>query len=196
MIGLGSLGYLGACSAGGVSPGPASENATAALRMVREGSVPKTLTPENQGFTPQFVDGDDHTPDFVEIGYSLHCGGTRDWFRENGPALALDLREGRKAALFSHIARTEREIPVGIEMMRAGQEHYPEVVYATLGLALHLDRPLFAEEVRQFVDELGFPPAPDFSEEIATVGLLGVARAYRDGLKRRTTPIIITSKVG
>lgn len=174
----------------------ASANRSQRIRTIRTGAPPRNLTPQTQGFTPQFYEGANNTPDLVEIGYSLHCGGTRAWMRRNGRQLARDLRAGRKGALFSHVIRSANELPVGVEVMRVGPERYPEAVYATLGLALHLDRPVSATEVRLFLTEAGFRPAQGFSQVSAEVALLGVAKAYQDGLGRRSTPIIINSKVG
>ncbi|MCK0149531.1 hypothetical protein MWU54_05820 [Marivita sp. S6314] len=166
------------------------------LRRISEAPLPKTLTTQTQGFTPQFADGSNNTPQLIEIGYSLHCGGTREWLRNNGKKLASDLRSGRKAALFSHVVRSETELSVGIEVMRVGQERYPEAVYAAFGLILALNRPVSAQEMRQFLRDSGFGAARGFSEQNAEVALIGVLKAYHDGLGKRSTPIILNSQVG
>lgn len=66
----------------------ASANRPQRMRTIRTGAPPRNLTPQTQGLTPQFYEGANNTPDLVEIGYSLHCGGTRAWMRRNGRQLA------------------------------------------------------------------------------------------------------------
>lgn len=166
------------------------------VRSVSTAALPRQLTTETQGFTPQFADGNNNTAELVEIGYSLHCGGTRQWLRQNGKQLVSDLKSGRKAVLFSHVIRSESELPVGVEVMRVGQERYPEAVYAAFGLILALNRPVSAQEMRQFLGESGFSTSRNFSERNAEVALLGVLKAYYGGLGQRSTPIIINSQVG
>jgi len=181
------------------APGSISQNPNRQNRSIRNIStraLPTQLTAQTQGFTSQFADGNNNTPHLIEIGYSLHCGGTRQWLRQNGKRLVSDLRAGRKAALFSHVIRSENELPVGVEVMRVGQERYPEAVYAAFGLILALNRPVSAGEMRQFLSESGFSTSRNFSERNAEVALLGVLKAYHDGLGRRSTPIIINSQVG
>jgi len=80
--------------------------------------------------------------------------------------------------------------------MRVGQERYPEAVYAAFELILALNRPVSAQEMRQFLRESGFSASRNFSEINAEVALLGVLKVYHDGLGRRSTPIIINSQVG
>ncbi|MEM8537259.1 MAG: hypothetical protein AAGF56_05280 [Pseudomonadota bacterium] len=177
-------------------PGATATGGAQLLRTIRVSTPPRNLTPQTQGFTPQFYDGANNTPDLIEIGYSYHCGATRAWMRRNGRGLVADLRAGRKGALFSHVIRSANELPVGVEVMRVGPERYPEAVFAALGLSLQLDRPVSATEMRLFLSEAGFRPARGFSQTTAEVALLGVAKVYQDGLGRRSTPIIINSQVG
>ena len=154
--------------------------------------LPDTLAPEAVGFVPQFFQAEQggEWREFTEIGFSLHCGGTRDWFRANGFKLADDIAQGRTVAFFSHLVRSENEIPVGVEMMRVGQARYPEAVVACIGLSMRLDRPLGAAELREFLASLDMPPAPELQYADAELRLLAVAKAYYEGLGIRETPFI------
>ena len=74
----------------------------------------------------------------LELGFSFHCGGTRDGSRANGKKLANDFNRGHTMAYCSHLIRSENirsenVIPVGIELMRVRQQAYPEAVVASLG---------------------------------------------------------------
>ena len=149
----------------------------------------------SRGFTPQFFDGKQTSKNFLEIGFSLHCGATRDWFKSNGKELAKDIKSGTKAVLFSHVIRSHNELPVAIELMKVGQENYPAAVYATIGLAVHLDRPISAKEVKLFLKESGFKYPRGFSKKNSEIGLLGLHKVYKDGLGVTTTPYIKESKV-
>ena len=96
--------------------------------------IAKKLTPQEVGYTPQFFLMErGRWKEFVELAFSFHCGGTRDWFRENGKKLANDIKRGHTVAYCSHLVRSENEIPIGIELMSVGQQAYPEAVVATLG---------------------------------------------------------------
>lgn len=153
--------------------------------------LPDTLAPEDVGFVPQFFQAEQgEWREFTEIGFSLHCGGTRDWFRANGFKLADDIAQGRTVAFFSHLVRSENEIPVGVEMMRVGQDRYPEAVVACIGLSTRLDRPLGAADVREFLASLDIPLASELLYDDAELRLLAVAKAYYEGLGIRETPFI------
>ena len=153
--------------------------------------LPDTLTPEAVGFVPQFFLAEQgEWRELTEIGFSLHCGGTRDWFRANGLKLADDIAQGRTVAFFSHLVRSENEIPVGVEMMRVGQDRYPEAVVSCIGLSTRLDRPLGAADVREFLAALDMPPTAELQDADAELRLLAVAKAYYEGLGIRETPFI------
>ena len=143
---------------------------------------------------PQFFQAEPNAPqaarDFVEIGFSLHCGGTRDWFRDNGLALADDISSGRTLAFFSHLVRSENELPVGVELMRVGEARYPEAVLASIGLSLKLNRSVSALEVKEYLRALGMRPQTPFKEKTAEIRLLGVAKVYYEGLGISETPFI------
>jgi hypothetical protein len=154
------------------------------------------LNPANQGFVPQFLDGHSSASNLVEIGFSMHCGGTREWFRTNGAQLINDIKSGQKRAIFSHVMRSANELNVGVELMRVGEAKYSEAVYSTLALSLHLNRPISSKEVKLFLTESGMEADPSFSEEDAKLALLGVFKVYRDGLGHKQSPIILETFIG
>ena len=170
-----------------------SSNKSKALEI---SAVGKNFDLKNRGFTPQFFDGKHSSKKLVEIGFSLHCGATREWFKTNGQKLVADMKSGKKAVFFSHIIRHSNELPVGVELMKVGQERYPAAVYATLGLSMHLNRPVSAEEVKIFLQESGLQFTNGFSKENAEIGLLGVQRAYKEGLGISVTPFIKETRIG
>lgn len=169
---------------------------TSTLKKIDLKAPPKDLNFANKGFTPQFFDGRKTSKEFIEIGFSLHCGGTRDWLKKNGKKLAQDIKSGKKAALFSHVIRSANELPIGVELMRVGEARYPEAVYATLGLSIHLDRPISTEEVRLFLSESGFKRATGVSDENSRITLLALQKVYQEGLGETQTPIIKKSRIG
>lgn len=145
------LPFVGACAGVGGS-GKSTDVSNAQLRPLEKSARPT----RGDIPMPQVLLGEDSAPAFTEIGFSLHCGASRRWFRDNFPQLARECAAGRRQAMLSHVPRTEAEILVGIEIMGVNEAQYGDALIATLALTLTDDRSLSASEIARFLPAAGY----------------------------------------
>ena len=125
------------------------------------------------------------------LGVSLHCGGTRAYFREHGSRLAREVADGKRLILLTHIVRTPRELPVGVELLRLGSAFYPEAFLGTLALSVELDEPVSLPMVKEYVAMKGWDvvQGKEHTKDFLAA-LLATRRAYEVELGVKKTPFV------
>ena len=138
---------------------------------------------------PQFYAGNERAPRFTEVGFSLHCGGSRDWFRTSYSPLWRDIKGGRQSAMFSHVVRTEAELDAGIAVMSVGPQAYPGAMVAVIALTLSENRSLSATEIRSFLPAAGYPRSPTANDDYAKAALMAIRVLY-EAINVNATPYV------
>ncbi|MBQ2263149.1 MAG: hypothetical protein II336_17525 [Loktanella sp.] len=138
---------------------------------------------------PQFYAGSDQAPRFTEIGFSLHCGASRDWFRNSYQPLWRSIKTGQQSAMFSHVVRTEAELDAGIAVMSVGPQAYPGAMVAVIALTLSENRSLSAREIRSFLPAAGYPRDAAANDDHARAALMAVRVLY-ESINVNATPYV------
>lgn len=173
------LALLAGCDGSGA---PAADARITPLELPAPGSTP--LLP-----VPQFYLGAERAPRFVEIGFSLHCGASRDWFRRQYRPLWRAAKAGQRSAMFSHVVRTEAELDAGVAIMAVGPDAYPSAMVAVIALTLAENRPLSAREIRAFLPSAGHPRSGSANDERSRAALMAVRVLY-EAINVSATPYV------
>lgn len=173
---------LAACQeTGGTAASPSTLQFTS-IAPPRPGSTP--LLP-----VPQFYLGQETAPSFTEIGFSLHCGASRDWFLQQYRPLWRAAKAGQRSAMFSHVIRTEAELEAGIAVMAVGPDAYPDAMFAVIALTLAEGRPLSAREIGAFLPSAGYPRRGQTNDDHSKAALMAVRVLY-EGINVKATPYV------
>lgn len=139
----------------------------------------------------QILLGEPSAPKRMVLGVSLHCDGTRAYFREHGARLAREVADGERLILLTHIVRTGRELPVGVELLALGSALYPEAFLGALALSVELDEPVSLPMVREYVAMKGWEVVEGKERTRGfLVALLATRRAYEEELGVKKTPFV------
>lgn len=159
--------------------GPPPGAATSAADIVFPSEAP----------VPQFTLGRVSAREFLEVGFSLHCGASRNWFRQSFPAVAHSTRAGQRIVMFSHVVRTDAEMAVGKVIMAVGPARYGDAMMAVLALTNAENRGLSAAEVSSFLPAAGYARSTGANDALAEMALTGVRVAY-EAIGVRSTPYV------
>ena len=163
----------------------------AAATLLASSRAAAALPPPDAIQGAQILLGEASASKRMVLGVSLHCGGTRAYFREHGSRLAREVGDGERLILLTHIVRTPRELPVGVELLRLGSALYPEAFLGALALSVELDEPVSLPMVKEFVamKEWDVVEGNEHTKGFLAA-LLATRRAYEEELGVKKTPFV------
>lgn len=129
-------------------------------------------------------------PKTTLLAVSLHCDASRAYIRENRERLRNALLYGDERILLTHLARTENEVPVAVELLRVDARDYSTAMLAALSLAARIDAPLSLEHVRLLISERGFRRNTAESENDLRLSVFGTRRLFTEVEGITETPYI------
>lgn len=129
-------------------------------------------------------------PKTTLLAVSLHCDATRAYFRDNRERLANALLFGEERVLLTHLARTENEVPVAVELLRVEARQYPEAMFGALGLAARMDEPLSLAHVKLFIADRGYERITSETDEDLRLSVYGTRRLFSEVEGVSATPYI------
>lgn len=177
---------VAACTGGGSGARQVGRASTGTIRILGEGERPE----RSEIAMPQLQFGPDSAPQLMEVAYSLHCGGSRQWFLQEFPRVARACKAGRTQLMLSHLPRTANELAAGIELMSVGEKAYPDATLATVAFMLSENRSMSAAEIAAFLPAAGFPLSSSSGQREAYGIALRMMRALYESAGATSTPYV------